>query len=114
MQTYLDVGSILESTNATATDALEAFTNRTLLLDDIANLSTSNQGQLEALNSSIYGLQQQLQRAMQAAASVSLEQKNFLTQYLLHNLALLFPPYVQYCRIVQRYTKSKVLLSALL
>ena len=71
MQTHLDVDSILESTNTTAADAYEAFTNRTLLLDDITILSTNNQGQLEALNSSIDSLRQQLQRALQAAASVS-------------------------------------------
>lgn len=71
MQTYLDVDSILESTSMTAADAYEAFTNRTLLLDNVTILSTSNQGQLEALNSSIDSLQQQLQRALQAAASVS-------------------------------------------
>ena len=71
MQTYLDVDSILESTSMTAAGAYEAFTNGTLLLDNVTILSTSNQGQLEALNSSIDSLQQQLQRALQAAASVS-------------------------------------------
>lgn len=71
MQTYHDVDSILESTNATAADAWEAITNRTLLLDNITFLSTTNQGQLEDLNNSIYSLQEQLQRAMEAAASVS-------------------------------------------
>ena len=74
MQTYLDVDSILESTNATARDAWDAFTNRTLLLNDIATLSTSNRGELEVLNNSIDSLQQQLQRALQAAASVSVQQ----------------------------------------
>lgn len=76
MQTYLDVDSILESTNATAQDALDAFTNRTLLLNDIDTLSTSNSGVLEALNNSIINLQQQLQRALQAAASVSVQQSS--------------------------------------
>ena len=82
MQTYLDVDSILKSTNTTVVDAWEAFNNRTLLLDDIATLSTSNQGELEALNSSIDSLQQQLQRAMQAAASVSLQIQQFLSKLL--------------------------------
>lgn len=82
MQTYLDVDSILKSTNTTVVDAWEAFNNRTLLLDDIVTLSTSNQGELEALNSSIDSLQQQLQRAMQAAASVSLQIQQFLSKLL--------------------------------
>ena len=73
MQTYFDVDNILESTNATAMDALEAFTNRSLLLNDITTLSSSNQGELEALNNSIDSLQQQLERALQAAASVSVQ-----------------------------------------
>ena len=80
MKTYLDVDNILESTNTTVVDAWEAFTNRTLLLDDITSLSTSNLGELEALNSSIDSLQQQLQRAMQAAASVSLQLQQFLSE----------------------------------
>ncbi len=101
MQAYLDVNSILESTNTIAADAREAFTNRTVLLDDITNRSTSNQGQLEALNSSIDSLQQQLQRAMQAAASVSfkltylsifLDLRNSISSFnfVLHSLVLSF------------------------
>lgn len=71
LQTHLSSDNILESTNATALDAWEAFNNRTLLFEDIRAISGSNQKELEALNCSVGGLQQQLELSLQAAASVS-------------------------------------------
>ena len=70
----MDADNILESANATALDAWEAFTNRTSLIENITSISLNNQQELEALNSSIGSLQQQLERALQAAASVSAQQ----------------------------------------
>ena len=66
-----DTDDILESANTTAMDAWKALDRRTSLVDNITLLSHSNQDELDALNSSVDSLQLQLERALQAAASVS-------------------------------------------
>ena len=62
---------LVDSANTTALAAWDALTSTAPLINDINSLSFNNQMELEALNSSIDNLQLQLERALQAAASVS-------------------------------------------
>ena len=59
------------SANITALGAWETLENRTSLIDNITIVSRNNEQELEALNDSVDSLQLQLERALQAAASVS-------------------------------------------
>lgn len=59
------------SANITAHGTWETLENRTSLTDNITIVSRNNQQELEALNNSVDILQLQLERALEAAASVS-------------------------------------------
>lgn len=72
-QTFIEVDNLTVSANTTATVVWDALMSRTSLIRDINSTYFNNQGQLEVLNSSIDNLQSQLERALQAAASVSVE-----------------------------------------
>ena len=67
----IEADDLLVSANITALNALEALENRTSLIDNITTVSRNSQQELEAFNNSVDGLQLQLERALQAAASVS-------------------------------------------
>lgn len=67
-----DADDLLQSANVAAVDAWETITIRTPLVYNITSVSRNNQLELEALNSSINSLQLQIERALEAVASVRL------------------------------------------
>lgn len=67
-----DADDLLQSANVAAVDAWETITVRTPLVYNITSVSRNNQLELEALNSSINSLQLQIERALEAVASVRL------------------------------------------
>ena len=70
-QMFTDADSALDSANSTASDALETTMQHSPIINRISLQSSANEMQLTDLNVSIGSLRQQLQEAMQAAASVS-------------------------------------------
>ena len=70
-QMITDADSALDSANSTASDALETTMQQSPIITNISEQSSTNEMRLTALNASIGSLRQQLQEALQAAASVS-------------------------------------------
>lgn len=67
---FTDADSALDSANSTASDALETTMQQSPIITNISEQSSTNEMRLTALNASIGSLRQQLQEALQAAASV--------------------------------------------
>ena len=67
----IEADDFLVLANITALGAWETLENRTSLIDNITTVSHNGQQELEALNNSVDSLQLQLERALQAVASVS-------------------------------------------